>query len=325
MARSRRDDRRSERRYVGGGRRRELAHRGFQSKSIRLPEGFNLFKVEKEGTKRLDFFCYLVGEGNPYAEPGEMFYERTFHTHRGVGPNNDTFCCLSRTAGKRCPICEHRSQLEREGADKDTIKNLRPKERQLYILKDLEDAERGYQIWDVSFYLFGECLDKRLKRVNNDPSLSFWDDFAHPSHGSTLVVDFEEKSYAGQAFYNATAIDFVKRRADYDEDKVLSEVPCLDELVIIPSYKELKAAYYYEELDDEAEESEETHSHARDAYEDEAPRRSRREEREEARRLEDGIDEAFERGRKPAGKREETTRIEHDDVPFDDSDDEEWD
>ena len=226
---------------------------------IKLPEGVKFFSTGKGGVKRFDIVGYTVSvDHNPYADNGDYHYERTFFVHRGIGPNRETVICLAKTFKKKCPICEHRAELARKNADEDVIKELAPKERQLYNVIDLQDRDAGVKVWDVSYFLFGRKLDAEIRNADEDDD---FDTFADLENGKTLKVSMEEKSLGGRSFCEAESINFKDRREDYDEDL---EVVDLDKALQPLPYDELKKML----IDDEDVEVEEE--------EEEAPKKKRK-------------------------------------------------
>lgn len=239
--RARREERR-ERGKVSARKTAEDHKSGFQSKSIKIPDGVRLFIVKAEGVRRLEIIPYVVPEGakNPNAEPGEMHFESTFWVHRDIGPDGDAYPCLKKTFGEACPICDFRAELLRDpDADENQVKNLAPKERQLWNVYDLDDPARGVQLWDVSFHLFGKQL---YARVNNSDEEDNYEFFADPDEGMTLKVGFKEESFGGNTFYTAQTIDF-KPRKEPLSDEILDKASVLDSLINHYDYDELKAVF----------------------------------------------------------------------------------
>ena len=111
--------------------------------AIRFPSTVTTFDVKKEGAYSLDILPYTVKYGkatkggNPYKGKGEMAFERTYWSHKGIGPQGAkrSVLCTARTFGEKCAVCDHIAILNRDPEpDKDTekaIKDLLPKERQL--------------------------------------------------------------------------------------------------------------------------------------------------------------------------------------------------
>jgi hypothetical protein len=228
------------RNYTSARERAEKQNSGFTSSYLKIPDGMQMFKPKAQ-TFLLDIMPYIAGEGNEFAQPGAIHWERTYYAHKRVGANGDAYLCPRRNANKKCPICEHRSKLQAKGDDEDEklIQDLAPKQRQLFIVRNLKDPERGNQLFDISFHLFGKTLDTRIRNSDEEDE---WDKFFFAEDGLTLRVGFGEKSFAGVTFYEAETIDFKPRKNQYEDD-VIDEMPCLDDMLIVPSYEDLKAVF----------------------------------------------------------------------------------
>ena len=220
--------------------RRAQTHTAFERTTIKAPDGMPFFKIDKEGVYRLRILGYKVGKGNPFADKGQFHPERTYYRHFDIGVNEDSYVCPAKTYGEACPICEHRAKLARKpGTDPDTLKALDVKERQLWIVMDLSDPEKGYQLWDTSYHTFGKLLDKRIKEA--DPDEDF-DKFYFLAGGADLKIGTTEKPLPRGKYYDVASIDF-KTRKDDIEDDVVAGFPCLDDLIVKTPYEKLKAIF----------------------------------------------------------------------------------
>jgi hypothetical protein len=218
-----------------------------------LPDGVEVWQP-KEGSHRIDIVPYEVGRGNPYADPGELYYERTVFVHRGIGPNNAGYVCPAKESGKPCPICEYRGELASDPeADQKLADQLKPKERQIWLVYVHKEPDKGVQLWEFSHWNFGRLLDKRRKRAEEDED--YIKDFDDPEAGATLKVDFDEERGAGYSFLVASSIDFKPRRDGLDEE-LLDHGICLDELLKVEPYDKLKAVLFQTEEDEPEEEEE---------------------------------------------------------------------
>lgn len=234
---------------------------GFTSKSIRLPDGIQLFGVKKEGIKRIDILPFIT-KNNQYVEPGLEHYETTYYAHRNVGANNDMYVCPAKMADKRCPICEYRAKMAKDpDANQDDLKEMAPKQRQLFALYDLDDMEAGIQIWDVSFHLFGKQLNDAINAADEDEEVDY---FYTLDDGLTLRVGFGSKSFGGNNFYETTNVAFKPRKTTYDPD-LIEQVPCLDDLIIIPTYEELKKVFLEMDEHDQGDDDEDEKPRAKKA------------------------------------------------------------
>lgn len=222
--------------YASARSRAEKASVGFDRTTVRVPDGVNFLSVKKAGIFRFDVLPYVVGEGNPFADEGVLHYERTFWTHRNVGPMTKSYVCLAKTFHKRCPVCELQTKLRSDG-DKVGSKALNPSERQLMNVIDLAEPDRGVQLLDMSKHLFGKQIDDKILMADEDDN---YENFFHLQGGMTLKVVFEEQSFegGGRPFYKAVSVD-MKARKDYD-DSILKECHPLDDLLIELRYEDLK-------------------------------------------------------------------------------------
>lgn len=252
MARSREKERK-ERKKVSARQRVENHQSGFGASYLRLPDGVSFFKVDKAGIRIVDVMPFITKIDSKYAEAGDPYFEKTFWAHRNIGPNQDMVICPAKTAGKRCPICEHRAKLSQSpDGDEDLIADLAPKERQIWLLRDLKEPSKGLLLWDVSYHLFGKLLESRLANAEDEDDN--WDAFADLEDGSTLRLTFVDETFAGRTYQKCTSIDFKPRKVQYDADDIDGH-PCLDDMLVIKSYEELKKLLL--QVDDTSEDDEE--------------------------------------------------------------------
>ena len=212
----------------------------FSATYLKIPPGVKMFKP-KVGVMLLDILPFVAGEGNPCADPGLLHYERTYHLHPRVSADGNPYMCPRLSSKSPCPICEHRTRLLKanDPHNEDLVKDMAPKERQLFNVVNLKEPEKGVQLWDISYHLFGKLLDARIRNADEDDG---WDRFAALEGGFTLKVGFKESTFGGRTFLEAETIDFKPRKEDYSEED-LEKVLCLDELLIEPDYDELKSIF----------------------------------------------------------------------------------
>lgn len=288
MSRSKSKERQG-RKYASVKKWVEKQSTGFTSSYLKLPKGVSLFQP-KEGVKYIDILPYQTGEGNPMAEPGSLYWERTFWVHRNIGPNQETFVCPAKVLKKRCPICEARAKLMKNEPDEDEeqlAKDLLPKERQVFNVIDKKQADKGVMLWDMSFFTFGEVLQKELRDAEEDDG---WDLFFTADQGFTLKVGFGEDSFGKGSFLRADTVHFKKRAEQYEVEAILEQTHCLDDLLVILPYDKLKSIFLQAADDDEEDEEE-----------DDGPKK---------------------KGKKPVGKRSRDDEDEEEE-PEEDDDDEE--
>ena len=238
-------------------RRTEQSHNSRDSyggfKSI-FKEGLDVtFWDCREGTHLIDILPYQAGENDPYNKPGDYTYVLDVWVHYGVGPNDDSYICLAKTYGKPCPICEHKRELQKQGdVDEDEIKALNPKRRVIYaiICYDSEKEEdKGVQIWEVAHFF----MERHLSELAKNPRTGGFILFADPtSEGKSIQFTKRGRGAGNVEFIGHKFVD-----RDYDiPDEILDQVPCLDELIHIPTYEEVYEAFHCRKLDERDEERE---------------------------------------------------------------------
>lgn len=303
--------------------------------TLRLPDGYGdvkFFKVNKPKVM-LDIIPYVVSDkrhpdADAGAEVGTLWPSRRYYVHRGVGAEENSYICPLKTFGKPCPICEYASARARQGGDREELKALRPKARDLYNVIDLDDPDKKIQLFDMSGFLFGDTLTKELIDASDDEQC-----FAELKGGYSLKLRFEKKSFNRNEFWAVDRIDFVERKKDYKESIIEETVP-LDDILVEPDYKTLEKIFLMTEGgadEDDEEEERPAKRRARDEEEEEEqPKRKRpsrdeeEEDEEDSKEPEEDEDEEEEAPKKPSKKRpakEEDEEEEEEDE--EDSDEEE--
>ncbi len=236
--------------------------RGASYGHLNLPKGLSIFKEEPGSRVNLDILPYEVTAANhpdrddeyEIAVPGSLWYKHPYWLHRNIGPDNQSVVCPS-SIGQKCPICEYRAQLLKDGAkwDDDSVKALKPSMRNLYVVipKGSKKYEETPHIWDISQFLFQAKLNEEIGENEE------YETFPDLEEGYTLRIRFSEESFGGNKFAETSRIDFKERDKPYDES-ILEEIPHLDDLLEISSYKAIEAVFFggmgAEEIEDEDEE-----------------------------------------------------------------------
>lgn len=302
--------------------------------TLRLPDGYGdvkFFKVNKPKVM-LDIIPYVVSDkrhpdADAGAEVGTLWPSRRYYVHRGVGAEENSYICPLKTFGKPCPICEYASARARQGGDREELKALRPKARDLYNVIDLDDPDKKIQLFDMSGFLFGDTLTKELIDASDDEQC-----FAELKGGYSLKLRFEKKSFNRNEFWAVDRIDFVERKKDYKESIIEETVP-LDDILVEPDYKTLEKIFLMTEGgadEDDEEEERPAKRRARDEEEEEEqPKRKRpsrdeeEEDEEDSKEPEEDEDEEEEAPKKPSKKRPAKEEDEDEEEDEEDSDEEE--
>jgi len=218
--------------------------KGSGSSYLKLPKNVKMF-FEKEGKISLDIIPYIVNVKNhpdrneeaKIAIPGYLWYRSSFRIHRNIGADNETIVCPT-TFGRPCPVCEEFKRRQADGAEWDDIKPLKFSNRSLYAVIPIgaKKYEEEIHIWDVSDFCFQEQLNKEIREKESCAN------FPDLEEGKTLSIRFEEKALGKNKFCTANRIDFENRDA-YDDD-IVDDVPDLDSLLVIHSYKTIENMFY---------------------------------------------------------------------------------
>lgn len=226
----------------------ELAKRNRESESRKDDSGkFGKIFVDgtdakfwkcKEGEHAVDIIPYMTGKQHPRLKPGVPDHVLDIFVHYGVGITEDAVVCMERTYGKPCPICQHQAQLQQEdGYDEKEVKKLYPKRRAIYnvIVRDtVQDENDGVQVWDSSHFLTEKNI-LAITRTRQGGRINF----ADPDNGKTVVFKREGTSAVTTKYLG---FRFEDREVPI-EDADLEEAYCLDELIVLPDYEELKKKF----------------------------------------------------------------------------------
>ena len=294
---------------------------------LRVPNGVTIYKPE-EGKRKFDILPYIVmTDSHPdkdnevgIAVKGGLWYRMPYKVHRGVGTDNSMVVCPT-TFNKPCPICEYHTKRRKEGAEKDELDALRTSKRNLYALMPVNDKKykEEVHVWDVSDFLFQQLFNKELED-NEDYTV-----FPDLEEGLTLEVRFEEHKFEGRGFLKPSRIDFKSRDEAYDES-ILDDVPCLEEMLKIPKYKDLEVLFFQvADIDDEDEDEDDEDEDAPTTKRSSRKKKSAKKpvEVDDEDEDEDDEDEDEEVPVTKVKKRKPTPEPEEDDEDEDDEDDEE--
>ena len=314
-------EKRVKRRSVTAKRRIEEHKSGFGGRlAVKLPPGVSQFLPQEEGSYKIDIIPFTAGKGNPFAAEGDFYFERTYYDHAQVGPNKDRVLCPRHSfpgKGKRCYVCEQRDKLGDNVDDKETKqrrKDLKAKERQLWNVYNHAEPDKGVQVWEISNFLFGENLDKKINSRAELKAKRMR--FADPDKGMTLVLTAAKKDIGSGGFkpLDFTVDEFLKRREPLS-DELLEQAVCLDDLVKETiEYKEVKKLFNMAPPDED-EESDEEEDNTR-------KKRQPRDEEEDEQEDEDEEDEEDEEEEDEEEEEEEEEDSESDDEDDEESDDE---
>lgn len=192
-----------------------------------------------DGEHLVDIIPYVAGSSDPNVKEGDPQYVLDIWVHRGVGALQQSYVCPQKNFKTRCPICEKQLQMRRSGEFSDEeISSLNAKRRTMYNVycwDSKEEMRKGVQVFEISHFFF----EKHLAELSKRPKGGGFIIFSDPDSGKS--VSFKKKS-------KGSNMEFLGHRfEDRDEeseitDEMLESALCLDELIHIPTVKELQKA-----------------------------------------------------------------------------------
>lgn len=236
-----------------------------------------------EDDHSINIIPYFAGKNNPKVKEGKSTYFLDLFVHSRVGVNEDSYVCLNRNYGQKCPICEHQAQLRKDGdEDEDYIKSLNPTRRAIYnveVLDNPKERAKGVQLWEVSHFLFEKELAELAKKKADGGYVYFSDTDTEDGR----IVSFRKKGEGKATKFHALSFE---EREEPISDELLDAARCLEDMIHIPTYEEVYAAAFPESTKEtvkkkDEEEEEERPARRRDAEDEEAPPPSRRRDKDE--------------------------------------------
>jgi len=202
--------------------------------SIAKMEGINKVKFSK-GEHLFDIIPYEAGEHDPNCPAGEFTYGMDVWVHMGIGASEEQVLCLAQYK-QPCPICEEVKIRREQGLDYDAdIKPLIAKRRNVFnviIRKNKEEEAKGVQLLEISYHFLG----KHLASISKDPYGDGEVTFSDPVDGKTIAM---ERTGVGAKDTGYSGHRLVDRRKEVS-NKELEQALCLDSLVELKTYKEVK-------------------------------------------------------------------------------------
>lgn len=209
------------------------------------------YYVPKEGLNKIDVVPFMVKtDKHPLGlKPGYTDYMLDLHVHRYVGPLKSTYLCLTKYNGSACPICEEWQEIKEKyqnSSDKDKKEMQRkylPKQRTFYNVldADLPEAQQTVQIFEEVWYFFERKLREKVavRMGLNDLGVQTYYDI---QNGKTILFNAHRKSSPEGKSWEYSFEDFLDR-APFHPD-ILKETYSLDEMLVVPTYGEVRNAFY---------------------------------------------------------------------------------
>lgn len=201
-------------------------------------DGVKFFKPA-EGKNAINIIPYEIKTKNhPLVrsgdfEIGDKDYVLDYWVHRNVGPAENTVLCLKKMFGKPCPVCEQQALFNKQGKE-DEAKALKPQRKVIYNVEDLKEPG-VLKVFDTSHYLF----EKELIDEARDDDEGGFVDFADTEEGKTVKFRGTETSFGGRKYLEFKSFSFMDRDEPLSDD-LQSKAISFDEILIVPTYDEVK-------------------------------------------------------------------------------------
>lgn len=202
------------------------------------------------GDHLVDIIPFFAGEQYPTMTgtqrtgigDGDSTYLLDVWVHKNIGPENQQYVCLSKSYGKKCPVCEKIRSLiqESDGIDEDlkkVLKHLNPSRRSVYnvIVRDEgEEEEKGVQVWEVPHFFF----EKHVSHLAQNPRTGGRISYSKVKGGKAVAFTIEKPS---KNKTNFLGFQFVEREWEIEIEDLESTF-VLDELIVVPTYDEVYEA-----------------------------------------------------------------------------------
>lgn len=239
----------------------------FGESSDYFKKGLKLKKwFTKDGEHLIDIIPFIAGSNNPNTAEGKPAYVLDVWVHRNFGPSNASYICPQKNFKQPCPICQKQRDMRKEGGyTEDEIKELNAKRRTVYNIlcyDSQEEINKGVQIFETAHFF----MEKHLAELAKKPKGGGFIPFAHPETGKSISWTIEKKGKYGEWIGHK----FVDREDEEITDDILDAAYILDEIIHIPTTKELeKAVKEFDANSDHDEEEEEIDETEEELDEDE--------------------------------------------------------
>jgi hypothetical protein len=230
---------------------------GGTQKYLSLPKEIQLINFDETVKKvQMDILPYIVTDKNhpdrdeqyEIAVEGSPWYKRPIRVHKDVGAKRERHICLA-SLGKKCPICEIQKELFDQGKKEEAVA-LYPQDRVIYFVipRDSKKHDEIPYVWDMSYKMFQESLKEAIDEDEENENFPSLED------GKTLEVKFHWDTIGdkGKPFPETRHIEFLDR--DALDESIMDDLPSLDDLLNVLSYKELEAKFLGEDVDEDKEE-----------------------------------------------------------------------
>ncbi len=205
-------------------------------------DDLDFYKIKKDKNKIRIVPYRVTTDNHPTGrEKGETDYKLEIYVHRYFGDSEGNYICMKETYGKPCPGCKELKKMidskEYTWKDKE-VQDIKPKRRDIFLVKDLMEDDDKLYILDVSQFEFLKKILEEAERGEDG-----FVPFADPEEGKAIIFYGIERD--GKDFKNSFKPDAFRFKDDdpIDEDEI-DEAPSLDAMIVIPDYDEMEKDLY---------------------------------------------------------------------------------
>ena len=180
---------------------------------------------------------YPVNKGGQRLKEGDITYCLELYVHQRVGVDEISIICPRMTYREPCPICEDISRMGEN--EQDIVNALKPRRRVIYNIvccDNEKEIEKGVQVWEVAHW----NMERHFKDLVVSPRGGGIIVFSDPDVGKSITFVRRGSGPNNTQFVGHAFVD-----RDYViSDEILESVFILDEIVVIPTYDDIKEIYY---------------------------------------------------------------------------------
>ena len=196
----------------------------------------NFLYVDTKKTERLGIPSYRTVTGDNFiriiAPTPTGHYRKEVFIHSKVGANGGTFLCLKKMYNKPCPVCEYIEQLKAEGGNDEQAAELAATRRYLFFVYNVATEEteaKGLHWYDAPTTILngivGLSKDKRSGKIL---------DVSDPKNGRD--IEFTRKGSGLLTKYDS----FKLVENNPIPEEWLKDVPAFDDILLVPTYDQVK-------------------------------------------------------------------------------------
>lgn len=220
--------------------------------TIAVPAGLGVFRPKREegAAHTLSIIAFPVSPAHRKLlaniqppQTTKVWFEVSYYGHRGIGVNRDKYVCPAATFGRKCAVCEARAEFAKspDKQSQENAKALRNSKRQLWLVFDHDQEDRGLQLWDEAAYNFGDNLTSYIKATPAQLREKYMA-FAHPTRGCMMRIACKVKPIGKTNNYEYHIHSMYERPQPLPDHIVRHNLDPASFIVAL-DYDQLKAVY----------------------------------------------------------------------------------